>query len=186
MEKNQQKKQIDAIKWLRNSMKNINNKGKVSDYSDILMDRTKDRKLKLTGQVLIFRYKASSRTKIYDKYPLVLVIGKTENGFMGLNIHYVPPRDRLKLILLMNSLVYDTQDNQKIRIKIFSLLTKNVFAKYTNVILNKYNTKNIMGKVKITTPEEWTNFAFLPVFKGINPTELYSEVREEIRKNASR
>lgn len=181
----------DALSWLRTSVFNIktlNKKGKDADYLTFLKDPKANLRTKLIGQVLLFRYKPESRTKIYDKFPLVLVLFYKKGGFVGINLHYIPPKDRLKLILLMNNVILKltTKDRQKTRIKILSILNKKIFSKYKNVLINNYNTKNIMGKAKVTTPEEWTIFAFLPVFKGINPSKLYSEIIKETQINATR
>jgi hypothetical protein len=188
VEKNQQKpKPINtpqsALKWLRDSMRGVNKTGKVTDYSDFLKDTTKNIKRKLPGQVLLFKYKPSTRTRIFDRYPLVLVTGIGGGGFYGINLHYIPPKDRFKMIMLMNTLMLNPKetDPHRIRIKIMSILNKKIFAKYTGVVFNQYNVSNIIGKPKITTPEEWTQFAFLPMFKGISPSKLYSEILKETR-----
>ena len=191
MEKNQAKQNPittprSALNWLRESMRVVSNTkvGKQSDYSDFLKDTSKNLKRKLPGQVLLFRYKPSSRTRIFDRYPLVLVTGIGDGGFYGINLHYIPPKDRFKMILLMNSLMLNPKekDPQRVRIKIMSVLNKKIFTKYSGIVFNKYNVSNINGKLKITTPEEWTQFAFLPMFKGVSPSKLYSEILKETQK----
>jgi hypothetical protein len=161
---------------------NKSQKGKPDDYKQFLLDPSKNLKRKLTGQVLLFRYIPKSKDRIFDRYPLVIVTGISGSMFSGINLHYIPPMDRFKMILLMNNLLYNynERDPQKVRVKILSLLNKKIFAKYYGTVFNNYLPKNIMGKPKITTPEEWTNFAFLPVFKGVNPANLYSEIRKEV------
>jgi len=190
VESNQKMNKIELAKqWLINAMKFIKTpakKGTDKEYLDILRDRSKNAKRKLIGQVLLFRYRPENKVKFYDKYPLVLITSFTKSGFVGVNLHYIPPKDRLRLILLMNSLVLNVseKDRQKIRIRIFSLINKKIFTKYKSTVMNAYIGKNIVGKPKITTPEEWTMFAFLPVFKGINPSKLYSEILKETKKYA--
>lgn len=189
MEKNQQptkNNQKSALQWLKESLRGINKtqKGKASDYTEILSDKDRNLKRRLLGQVVLFRYKPSSQVKFFDRYPLVIITNITGSGFSGINLHYIPPMDRMRMILLMGSLLFNRKetDIQKIRVKVLSLLNKKIFAKYYGTVFNNYTTKNILGKPKITTPEEWTNFAFLPVFKGINPSKLYSEVLKEVNK----
>lgn len=189
VEKNQQptkNNQKSALQWLKESLRGINKtqKGKASDYTEILSDKDRNLKRRLLGQVVLFRYKPSSQVKFFDRYPLVIITNITGSGFSGINLHYIPPMDRMRMILLMGSLLFNRKetDIQKIRVKVLSLLNKKIFAKYYGTVFNNYTTKNILGKPKITTPEEWTNFAFLPVFKGINPSKLYSEVLKEVNK----
>ena len=191
MEKNQQPTNSEdapknAANWFKESIKGIvkTQKGKPSDYKEFFQDSEKNVRRKLLGQVLLFNYRPTSRIRVYDKFPLVIVTGFSGSGFSGLNLHYIPPTDRLKMILMMDSLLYNRkeEDPQKMRIKILSLFNKKIFAKYYGTVFNKYTTANIFGKPRITTPEEWTNFAFLPVFKGINPSRLYSEILKEVNK----
>ena len=188
MEKNQQKTDQNktALQWLKDSIKGINKnkKGSSNDYSEILGDKERNVKTKLLGQVLLFGYKPASKVKFFDRYPLVIVTKITGSGFSGINLHYIPPIDRLKMILLMSYLLYDRkeEDVQKMRVKVLSLMNKKIFTKYQSTVLNNYSVQNIVGKPKITKPEEWANFAFLPVFKGINPSKLYSEILKEINQ----
>jgi len=190
VEKNQPKKlnekEVSAVQWFKNALGGIRKKkaGSAKDYEQILKDNSKGIKRRLLGQVIVFRYIPNSKTKFYDKFPIVIVTGVSGNTITGLNLHYVPPMDRIKLILLMNSLLFNQKemDLQKTRVKIFSLLTKKIFAKYIGTAVNNYTIKNIAGKPKLTTPEEWSYLAFLPVFKGISPSKVYSEISKAVNK----
>jgi hypothetical protein len=190
VEKNQPKKlnekEVSAVQWFKNALGGIRKKktGSAKDYEQILKDNSKGIKRRLLGQVIVFRYIPNSKTKFYDKFPIVIVTGVSGSTITGLNLHYVPPMDRIKLILLMNSLLFNQKemDLQKTRVKIFSLLTKKIFAKYIGTAVNNYTIKNIAGKPKLTTPEEWSYLAFLPVFKGISPSKVYSEISKAVNK----
>jgi len=182
------KQQTNAVQWFRESLNEIrkNKVGKPTDYESLSKDKSRNAVRKLRGQVLLFRYKPSnSKIKFYDRYPVVIVLEITGNHIIGLNLHYVPPLDRIKLILMMNALLFDQKEQnlQKTRLKIFSLLNKKIFAKYMGTAVNKYTVKNIVGKPKLTNPKEWSYLAFLPVFKGISPSKLYSEITKEVNKN---
>lgn len=182
---NTEEKQISAIQWFKDTMKSIKPQatGKPVNYTEILTNNVKTAKRRLIGQVLLFKYRPSEKTKFFDQYPLIIVLGFNKGVIQGLNLHYVPPIDRIKLILLMNSLIYNQkeQDIQKVRVKILSLLNKKIFAKYVGTIVNNYTLQNIQGKPKITNAKEWSHFAFLPVFKGISPSTIYSEVKQEVK-----
>ena len=34
----------------------------------------------------------------YDSFPLVIIIGKAKGGFLGMNLHYLPPTLRAKFL----------------------------------------------------------------------------------------
>jgi hypothetical protein len=175
----------NAVAWFRDSIRGLNKTkiGKPVDYLEIIHDKDKTAKKRLVGQVLLFQYRPKTKVKFYDRFPLVIVLEFNGRNMLGLNLHYVPPQDRIKLILLMNSVLFNKneRDFQKVRVRVLSLLNKQIFAKYLGTAVNYYTASSIIGKPKITTPEEWSRFAFLPVFKGINPTNLYSQIRQRIK-----
>ena len=63
------------------------------------------------GKLFMFYYdpKMKDVLPFYDTFPLVFPIGFRPNGFLGLNLHYLPPVLRAKL---MNSL-YETINNDR-------------------------------------------------------------------------
>lgn len=187
---NQQNEKQSAFQWFKEALKSIkpNQAGKPADYTELLSNNKKTIKRRLIGQVLLFKYRASEKTKFYDQFPLVIVLGFDKGNIQGLNLHYVPPIDRIKLILMMNSLLFNEKekDIQKIRVKILSLINKKIFAKYIGSVVNTYSVKNIQGKPKITSPKEWSYFAFLPVFKGMSPSKVYAEVRQEVKQHGNK
>jgi hypothetical protein len=51
----------------------------------------------IIGSMQMFMYDPKHKDKLpyYDAFPLVIVIGPAEGGFLGLNLHYLPPALRL-------------------------------------------------------------------------------------------
>ena len=174
----------NAVQWFKDSIRGLkkNQIGKQQDYLTIIKNNKRNVKTTLRGQVLLFQYRPKDKPKFYDRFPLIIVLDFKGRNLLGLNLHYVPPLDRLRLLALMNTLIFNKNESnfQKTRIRILSLLNKQIFAKYLGTAVNYYTVENIVGKPKITTPEEWTHFAFLPLFRGINPTKLYAEIKQRV------
>lgn len=187
-EKNQASKieSKNAVQWFKDSIRGLkkNQLGKQQDYLNIIKDNKRNVRNTLRGQVLLFQYRPKDKPKFYDRFPIVIVLDFKGRNLLGLNLHYIPPLDRLRILLLMNTLIFNPKEQnlQKTRIRILSLLNKQIFAKYLGTAVNYYTVENIVGKPKITTPEEWTHFAFLPLFKGINPAKLYAEIKQRVNK----
>lgn len=185
-EKNQQpmNDSKNAVQWFKDSIRGLkqNQLGKQQDYLSIIKDNKRNVRNTLRGQVLLFQYRPKHKPKFYDRFPLIIVLDFKGRNLLGLNLHYVPPIDRLRLLALMNTLIFSKNEPnlQKTRIRVLSLLNKQIFAKYLGTAVNYYTVESIVGKPKITTPEEWTHFAFLPLFRGINPTKLYAEIRQRV------
>ena len=54
----------------------------------------------LIGSMNMFFYdpKTKETLPFYDRFPLAIIVGPAEKGFYGLNLHYLPPVLRAKLL----------------------------------------------------------------------------------------
>ena len=52
------------------------------------------------GKMCMFFYdpKHKDTLPFYDSFPLVIIIGKAKGGFLGMNLHYLPPLLRAKFL----------------------------------------------------------------------------------------
>ena len=76
-------------------------------------------KIKL-GYLYLFFYepKYKSNLKYFDKYPLTIPIELKENGFTGLNLHYISPTQRLILIENLRPLIMNESVSNRQRLRI--------------------------------------------------------------------
>ena len=67
-------------------------------------ERHTDQTRELVGNIYFFRYdpKLKATLPMYDKYPLAIVIDKYNDGFLGLNLHYLTKGQRGSMIRLFN------------------------------------------------------------------------------------
>ncbi len=62
-------------------------------------DTNESRKDVRKGHLYLFEYKASTKyLKWYDTYPLVYVIDRSQEYFIGCNFHYINPKYRPKIV----------------------------------------------------------------------------------------
>ena len=88
------REQNSALQWLKDKASAI------KDFSRKFKKSNK-RKTFEPGMMLMFGYdpKWKKILPFYDKYPLCIIISPAPKGFMGLNLHYLPPELRsLRLI----------------------------------------------------------------------------------------
>ena len=70
-----------------------------SKQDQLFQDTNESRKDVRKGHLYLFEYKASTKyLKWYDTYPLVYVVDRSQDHFIGCNIHYINPKFRLKII----------------------------------------------------------------------------------------
>lgn len=100
----------------------------------------------------------------YDTFPLVIPYGMTNNGFIGLNLHYLPPYFRVRL--LDKLLEYATDDkldkNTKIKYS-WALVTRASTQKWAEQCIHRYITGYVKSRFVKVHPQDWFNVAMLPV-----------------------
>ena len=79
------------------------------------------------GQMMLFQYDPKLKRKLpyYDTFPLVFPIEPRDNGFLGLNMHYLPLRQRAMLMDALYTLRTDSRYNEDTSLKLsYQILKK--------------------------------------------------------------
>ena len=73
-------------------------------------DRSKLTSRPTIGRMYFFNYDPKLKRELpyYDRFPLIFMIGPAEGGFYGINLHYLAPTLRARLM----DALYDTITNQ--------------------------------------------------------------------------
>ena len=95
-----EEKSLEAREWFKDNLRNI----KVN-RNKLLVEGTPIRRPFL-GTLVLFNYDAKGYATLpyWDKYPVVIPIEPRGKGFLGLNLHYLPPRKRLELLEVFDQL----------------------------------------------------------------------------------
>ena len=137
----------------------------------------------VVGNMYMFFYDPKHKDTLpyYDSFPLVIVVGPAEGGFYGLNLHYLPPVFRARL---MDSL-YDTMNNDKYdettRLRIsYNILKRAAKFRYFKPCLKHYLDSQVQGRFLEVKPTEWDIALFLPVerFQKKNKNVVWRESRD--------
>jgi len=134
------------------------------------------------GRLNMFFYDPKWKKKLpyYDTFPLVLPIEKYPDGFLGINMHYLPIPLRIRLL---DSLV-DFSNNTK-----FDESTKLIvnYSKLKNVrlikpTLHRYLAGHTKSQFRRIDADEFTIATLLPVqrFKKASEKEVWSDSRKMI------
>lgn len=101
----------------------------------------------------------------YDKFPLVIPISLYDDGFLGLNLHYVPPIVRAKLLDILIE-KYKVSANSKSYMNVsYQILQQAVNNKMFEPCIHRYLTTHMKSHAVIVTPDLWEEVAFLPTQK---------------------
>lgn len=175
-------KTADARDWFRetaSSVGTVNTQRLMSSGRDRLAARP------YPGRMYCFMYDAKHKGTLpyYDKFPLIFPIGPAENGFMGINLHYLPHTFRARLM----DALYETANNKKydettkLRIS-YDILSKASKFKYFKPCIKHYLNTQVRSRFLYITPEEWDIALFLPTerFQGARKDKVWKDSRQMI------
>ena len=142
----------------------------------------------LPGHLYMFSYdpKLKKELPYYDRFPLVFPFSKTPDGFMGLNMHYLPYQ--LRIVLLDNLLVYANNQryDETTRLKYSWALIDGV-SKYkaAQPCVKRYLSGHVRSQFRQITSSDWATAMLLPVerFIGAEKQEVWADSRKMIRKS---
>ena len=118
------------------------------------------------GKMYFYSYNPKWKDKLpwYDTFPLVFPIEKYENGFLGLNFHYLAPKHRAILMdqlkMFANNKKYDETTKLKLTYDMLKGFTKIKRARPT---VHRYLTSKVKSKFVLVNADEWEVALFLPV-----------------------
>ena len=117
-----------------------------------------------------FFYDAKYKEKLpyWDRFPVVLILDMYQGGFSGLNLHYIPPRYRVRLLYELYKYIKlddDTRDeNMKPHIRIrYEMLRGMSKMKFFKPCYKRYLTQHIDGRALEITSDYWDVMAMLPL-----------------------
>mgnify|MGYP001376837197 FL=1 len=131
------------------------------------------------GKMYFYSYDPKHKDKLpwYDTFPLVFPIERYNDGFLGLNFHYLAPKDRAILMdqlkMYANNKKYDETTKLKLTYNMLKGFTKIKRAKPT---IHRYLTSKIKSKFVLVNADEWEVALFLPVerFRKASKKEVWA------------
>ena len=135
---------------------------------------TKPRTKPIIGKMYMFRYDPKHKKTLpyYDRYPLIIVADRPKrgSGFYGLNLHYLRPIDRAKLLTALNKQYSSTpkQFRASTRLKISYKILKNArkFRAFKPTF-KRYLPDHIKSQLVEIPAEYWEVAMFLPTHKFV-------------------
>lgn len=121
----------------------------------------------IIGKMYFFAYdpKMKKTLPMYDRFPLVFPIEPYNDGFLGLNLHYLNPGERAWLLNKLKDFRNNNKFNTTTRLKLsYDLLasTKKM-ASVSRPCVKRYLFSHVRSKFIEMTPEEWDKAIGLPV-----------------------
>lgn len=172
----------ESREWFRrkaSAMRSVNRNALMKEEPIQLSNR------QIVGSMYMFFYdpKLKSTLPYYDSFPLVIVIGPAEKGFLGLNLHYLPPILRAKfldsLLDITNNKRYD--ETTKFNVS-YNLLKRAGKYKHFKACVKHYLNEHVRSRFARVEAPEWEIATFLPTadFQKAGKNKVYSDSRRKI------
>ena len=165
--------------WLRAKVKDL------KPTSEALMrDRNRLKGKSMIGKMYFYFYdpKTKDTMPYYDRFPLVIPIERYNDGFLGLNLHYIHPKQRMILLDKLSDTMYnDTYDeNTKLKISYRYLAAASKIFE-ANACIKRYLFSHVDSRFLEITADEWDIAATLPVetFVGARTSKVYADSRKK-------
>ena len=174
----------ESYKWLLTKIRELRNPSYIP--KGIAAEDFRKNKRFILGGLYHFFYDPKGKDDLdyYDRFPLVLALEKYPDGFLGLNLHYLPIKYRVAFLdKLMEYAVLDA-DNDPRRLRVtYDILQASRRFKEFRPCIKRYLHSHIKSKILTIEPKEWEVAVFLPthLFKGAKPTEVWKESIDEIK-----
>lgn len=153
---------MNAIKWYRNKIRELGG----ATRTELLKDKKRTKEWIYPGFMYLFVYDPKWKKKLpyYDKFPLVIPVHFYNDGFMGINLHYLDYKTRLQLFHELLTLIdkHPTDPRARMRLAYNTLVGYSRF-KAVRPCLKRYLSSHIRSNAyKIEAPD-WETALFLPV-----------------------
>ena len=190
-ELNYQTNSRESYKWLMQKIKSLRNPTAMSvpmTKEKFRYVRPTDRQKFLMGGLYFFVYDPKGKAELpyYDRFPLVIPLKRTPDGFIGLNLHYLPLRYRINFLKkLLPLAIYNDEDEIK-RIRItYPILDASSKYKEFRPCIKQYLYSHVKSRILSVEHNEWDIAVYLPIhqFKKAKPQEVWKESVDEIRNS---
>jgi hypothetical protein len=171
---NPQQATANASNWLREQAKRVTSP---IDARRVLSNtKTSDRLVtSLTvGRMYLFMYdpKLKQELPYYDKFPLVFPFRRVKGGFYGINMHYLPPLMRAKLMDALYTIVNNQaqDDTTKLRIS-YQILSRASRFRYFQPCVKHYLNNHVRTRFLWVPADQWETALFLPLERFVGATK---------------
>ena len=174
----------DSVTWLREKIDEIKQPSSIPyAISKETLRQTNQFRM---GMLYCFYYDPKTKNDLpyWDRFPMVLVLERYNDGFLGLNLHYLPVKYRVAFLtkLMKFAQLTPEHDIKRMRITYDILDASKRYAEFRPCI-KRYLHSHIRSKMLTIQPNEWDVAIMLPIqqFKGARPQQVWKDSVQEYK-----
>ena len=174
-----------SVAWYKDQIQGM--KSPVRLAREIAVERDRQGKRFLMGGLYHYYYDPKTKEELpyYDVFPLVIPLQKYPDGFLGLNLHYLPITMRAAFMDKLMNFAITNKDDDPMRLRVtYDILNATNRYKEFRPCLKRYLTSHIVSKIMTVKPHEWETALFLPThqFKKAPVSRVHKDSRDQIRR----
>jgi hypothetical protein len=175
-----------SLRWFRIRVQRTV-RGKSVSTRSFIADRERAKARVFIGRMYHFIYDAKLKDQLpyWDRFPLVFPVEMYSDGFLGINLHYLSPRLRARLMDRLSSTLSDKRLNERAKLRIsYQLLSGAKKYRLFKPTLKRYLFSKVQSRFIQIDPQEWQVALFLPTEKFQKQTakRVWSESQRLAKK----
>ena len=178
----------DAVSWLQKKIDEIKRPSAIPNTIRGEVGRQKQPGQLRIGMLYCYYYDPKTKDDLpyWDRFPMVLILEKYNDGFLGLNLHYLPVRYRVAFLqkLMKYAQLTPEQDIRRMRISYDILQSTRRFAEF-RPCLKRYLYSHLRSRILMIEPNEWDVATMLPIqqFRGAKPQKVWMDSVKEYKEH---
>jgi len=175
------RRSTESLKWFRQRIRRIKTNSE-QFYKKSDLDKTRRF---LEGRMFTYFYdpKYKELLPYYDTFPCVIIVETYASGFLGLNLHYLPPRLRIQLLDKLFEYTNNEEFDETTRIRIsWNILNSVSKLRASRAAVKRYLYSHVEGSALEVEPKYWDIVAMLPTasFSKASVIDVYRDSRNKI------
>jgi hypothetical protein len=168
-----------AREWLNSKLKNLN-----PSPAALIIDRQRLRDKTFIGKMYFYYYDPKTKDSMpyYDRFPLVIPIEQYSDGFLGLNLHYIHPRQRIILLDKLSKTATNKNFDDKTKLRLSYDYLKAASSTFEAMpCIKRYLFTQINSRFLEIAADEWDIAALIPTssFVGATENKVYADSRKK-------
>ena len=137
----------------------------------------------MLGNMYFYSYDPKWKNELpwYDMFPLVFPIEQYNNGFLGLNFHYLAPKERAILMDQLKMFATNKKYDETTKLKLtYDMLKGFTKIKRARPTVHRYLNAKIKSQFVLINADEWEVALFLPVerFRKASKKQVWANSKE--------
>ena len=176
----------DSITWFKEKIAEI--KRPAAIIRDIAQEQSRRTNQLNLGRLYCFAYDPKTKDDLpyYDRFPMVLMLEKYPDGFLGLNLHYLPYNYRVAFLNKLVKYAVTNKEDDIVRLRVtYDILNASRRLREFKPCLKRYLFNHMRSRLLAIQPNEWETATLLPIqsFKGATANKVWQESVEEIKES---